>query len=91
MRKKCKVTLQGHIWASFSRGGGILTADSGASPLDGDAMLAALMGIGSHTRAQTLTVPAPVTVTGVSQAVLVEPGHIHLEKTQPTWLGDDLC
>lgn len=56
-----------------------LTTHSGRPPVYSNSMLAALMGICWHTRAETLTVTALVTATGVCQAVGVKPGDINLE------------
>lgn len=56
----------------------VLTAYSGGSPADCHAVLTALVCVRCDAGAQTLAIPPAVTVAGVRQAVLIEPGHIHL-------------
>lgn len=48
---------------------GTLTAEAGGPPVNDHPVLATLMGIGSHTGTEALTVTTPAAATCVRQAV----------------------
>lgn len=57
-----------------------LTADRRGSPVHGDTLVTASVGVGCYAGTETLTVPTTTTAARISQTVHIEPCHIHLDR-----------
>lgn len=61
-----------------------LTAKRGGAPVNGNALVAAAVGVCCHAGAETLTVASSAAGACVGEAVHVEPGNIHLSRKEKT-------
>lgn len=59
-----------------------LTAQRRGAPVDGNALVAAALGVRRHAGAETLAVASTTAGARVCQAVHVEPGDIHLKQNK---------